>query len=166
MKAVLAAGAAALAFSFGGGAQAKVLRFTLTNGLFSDGGAWSGWFDINTSTFAIPAWDLTTTSGSVDHGETYKNGDPSQAAGFIAGAPVFVHSPGAIFDGVRLLSFGPNTIDAEEADTPCPNGICLRFGSASYTIGVAPEPASWALLIVGFALAGAALRRRPVPAAA
>ena len=29
-----------------------------------------------------------------------------------------------------------------------------------------PEPATWALLLLGFGLAGAALRRRPSPAAA
>jgi hypothetical protein len=42
------------------------------------------------------------------------------------------------------------------------------FGPAGYTFAIssAPEPASWALMIAGFGLAGAALRRRPTPAIA
>ena len=37
----------------------------------------------------------------------------------------------------------------------------VTFGSSiAGTVGAAPEPATWALMIVGFGLAGAALRRR------
>lgn len=52
--------------------------------------------------------------------------------------------------------------------------IDLDFGSAGpvdytftvYRAGPVPEPATWALMIVGFALAGSALRRRPAPVGA
>jgi PEP-CTERM motif len=35
-----------------------------------------------------------------------------------------------------------------------------NFGEISFNISAAPEPASWALMIAGFGLAGAAIRRR------
>ena len=38
--------------------------------------------------------------------------------------------------------------------------------SISYQIEAIPEPASWMLLIAGFGMTGAVLRRRPTPAAA
>lgn len=43
-------------------------------------------------------------------------------------------------------------------------GNTLGFAGATYG-GVVPEPASWALMIMGFGLVGAALRRRVVVAA-
>lgn len=41
------------------------------------------------------------------------------------------------------------------------------FGSLAYvaTFGIVPEPAAWSLMIVGFGLVGATLRRRPASAA-
>ncbi|MBS0334781.1 MAG: PEPxxWA-CTERM sorting domain-containing protein, partial [Proteobacteria bacterium] len=42
----------------------------------------------------------------------------------------------------------------------------LAEGFASAPGGAAPEPATWALTIAGFGLAGAALRRRRAVAAA
>ncbi len=50
-----------------------------------------------------------------------------------------------------------------------PNGEGTAFsliGSVNPTGGSAPEPAAWALMIVGFGGAGAALRRRRLPAQA
>ena len=41
----------------------------------------------------------------------------------------------------------------------CPAGLAVRLDSLPMS-GTVPEPASWALLIAGFGLTGAALRRR------
>ena len=47
---------------------------------------------------------------------------------------------------------------------PMPAAAAVRADAPNVT--AVPEPASWAMLIAGFAIAGAAMRRRPVRAAA
>ena len=46
------------------------------------------------------------------------------------------------------------------------NAYYFDSTSISYQIEAIPEPASWMLLIAGFGMTGAVLRRRPTPAAA
>lgn len=48
--------------------------------------------------------------------------------------------------------------------SPSRFGLNYRNGELTYASGAVPEPASWALMIAGFGLLGAALRRRRVPA--
>jgi hypothetical protein len=66
---------------------------------------------------------------------------------------------------VVLSSWTPITLDFLGADEvrfsfdegPVPQGDVI---TARFEVGVVPEPGAWALMIVGFGVAGAALRRR------
>lgn len=79
-------------------------------------------------------------------------------------------NPGDVFDIAYELNsqFSEGTIDLSHTATisfDLPDGVYLTsaggavFGTPPVG-GAAPEPASWALMIAGFGLAGAALRRR------
>jgi hypothetical protein len=79
-------------------------------------------------------------------------------------------NPGDVFDIGYLLrsAFGVGSIDASHTatiDFDLPDGVFLTalsgaaFGDTPGVAG-APEPASWAMMIAGFGLAGAMLRRR------
>lgn len=67
-----------------------------------------------------------------------------------------------IFDGFapftpKVLSFGSRQVQSVTFSTTDPQG----FNFDNFTFGTAvPEPATWALMISGFGLAGMALRRR------
>jgi hypothetical protein len=66
----------------------------------------------------------------------------------------FSSVPGAFVAGDNTLTFAVlNTVPAN----PNPTGLRVEFLSATASV---PEPASWALMIGGFAAAGAAARRR------
>jgi hypothetical protein len=58
-----------------------------------------------------------------------------------------------LFDGTTLV--GTGNIDARNAGS---------FGTAALAASPVPEPATWAMMICGFALIGGALRRRPARA--
>jgi hypothetical protein len=47
-----------------------------------------------------------------------------------------------------------------------PSIYSLAYQIESGTGGVIPEPATWAMMIIGFGLVGASVRRRAAPAAA
>jgi len=69
----------------------------------------------------------------------------------------FINGLSAPFAGFRLVT--PNNIGADlfgSTHTSSPASLTFTLASPA---GSVPEPASWALMIVGFTLAGAALRR-------
>lgn len=56
--------------------------------------------------------------------------------------------------GISYVLFG--------ATSPALNGSSVLADNLTFTLGAAiPEPASWAMMIIGFGAAGAAARRRP-----
>jgi hypothetical protein len=171
MKRILAAGAAALALAFGAGAaQAGVVVHVHINGTFNDGGAFSGWYNVNPSPLTIPKWDIATTAGSAMSGDAYRNG-ADQTAGDFSTYAVFAHYfTYTNYDALALAPLGANSLAAVEGNFLCHIGCqpdSLRYGTAtfSYTLFL-PEPRAWALMIVGLGLAGAGLRRRPLAALA
>lgn len=60
--------------------------------------------------------------------------------------------------GPGSYNFGVTT----QCEAGCPAGFSIRLDSAPRVSPGVPEPASWALLIAGFGLTGAAMRRRRV----
>jgi hypothetical protein len=108
----------------------------------------------------------TTTPISLFAGQQYFIGGRDTQAdgdGYISSVSGLVMGPSITFRGsARNSGSGftfPNVIDATTT-----NG---RFGANfQYTVqsGAVPEPAAWALMIGGFGLAGAMLRRRRVVA--
>lgn len=63
--------------------------------------------------------------------------------------------------GPGSYNFGVTT----QCEAGCPAGFSIRLDSAPRVDPGVPEPASWALLIAGFGLTGAAMRRRRAVAA-
>lgn len=60
--------------------------------------------------------------------------------------------------GIPIFSLALNTIRVIGTVT----GSGLYSGTATFTAAAIPEPASWALMIAGFAAVGVAVRRRPM----
>jgi len=76
------------------------------------------------------------------------------------GANVFksnVFSPNSNLTG-GLVDFTGNNGDSDTIT--CNSDGCRGFGTVAQVSGGVPEPATWALMIGGFGMAGAALRRR------
>jgi hypothetical protein len=93
----------------------------------------------------------------------------------------FTMPAGAISEGVDLMNFGPSTLRSSDliSELPSLDGFTHMFSyivqnsSADYAVIVdgrnvemalapVPEPATWAMLICGFGLAGAAARQRRI----
>ena len=62
----------------------------------------------------------------------------------------------ATVGGIPIVNGFLNTIQVKGFTT----GAGVYSGTATFTAGAVPEPASWALMIAGFGLVGAAYRRR------
>jgi hypothetical protein len=97
---------------------------------------------------------LTFTAGFFDSGSVV--GDFYSAAGVLIGSQTFSGSGYTVLSTSGLGTFRGVTF-RDNTD-----GAGLRFMNFSYnSVGAAvPEPAAWALMIAGFGLAGAAMRRR------
>ena len=110
--------------------------------------------DTATFTFAnaVDAFGMDILSLGTDGATTYSamvNGiSYNIATNYSSGATLFFGLTGGSFTSVTFFGTAPNDgIDFDD----------LAFHAAG---DVVPEPASWALLIVGFGLTGAAMRRR------
>jgi len=173
--AALSALASALALSLAAAPPASADVLWTVTGQFDDGGLLSGWFDYTQYGF-LADWSVTTTAGSSQPGFTYT----PQTTFPAASGPTFYDVEPDYFGALHLTFTGDLTVAT--ANNPLVGGIggpsyecvssfsCVfgpvdghsRFitsGFASAATG-APEPAAWALMIGGFGLAGAALRRR------
>ena len=64
------------------------------------------------------------------------------------------------------IAFTAGSVDAIQLGCDsCSNNTFHQFSDASFTLGAVPEPATWAMLVAGFGLVGATMRRRAAAAA-
>ena len=170
-KTILAALAATALTAAAGAASAGTFAVTLTgpasdgsfSGAFSDSGLPQGGFT-DTFTFTVPAGvngaTITTTATSPTN-----NVDFSSVT--LDGAPFTVGVSGVTefqFFMPTFLPAGTHSIvvtGSVEAPPPGGDGVSVGAysGTVAFTPGV-PEPASWALMILGVGAVGASLRQR------
>jgi hypothetical protein len=91
----------------------------------------------------------TSTEASIHFGQIFNSAD------FAGGLPATLTFYGIRYVGT-LDSYGDPNVTSRTYDSPA-----FYFGADRNAIAVGvPEPASWALMIAGFGLTGAAMRRR------
>ncbi len=168
-------GAAALAGA--GAARADVTWFV--QGLFDDGTTFDGSFVIDNNGFIEKVSSITTardtyagSNSSLDNNTPPTAIDFQRTPGFDQDLRLFfAHDLSVATSSPNPILGGPSGPSYECRDS----GFCFKGDPASggtfhFVVSgqaqttpfgsSAPEPASWALMIAGFALAGGALRRR------
>lgn len=89
---------------------------------------------------------------------TWNNGDFRTSGGPYAQPTNFTVSALSEFGGMRMDAYGAFTVIN---NGPAQGSLALNSGSTAVPLAIAvPEPASWALMIVGFGGVGALMRRR------
>jgi len=151
-------------------AQATPILWNLNDVQFKDGGVATGWFTFDASTNDITDFSIRVSGG--DTGTfaplTYSTSNSSAYKALWKGYQDYVFF---LKGSTRLISFA-TSVALTDAGNPtdlvnapfsaeCYNCAPYRtYASPGRLIAAAvPEPASWALFIVGFGLVGAAVRR-------
>ncbi len=147
--------------------------FTVNGTNFTGSGYHSGTVspdNVAFNAFSNPATLSSSTTFSLTRGYftgAWYDGLTIQAVGTLGGSAVYTQSfivnasaptlvtlNHALVDNVVFSSFGGTA-------HPGYGGCCTHFALDNLTVnGAVPEPASWALMLSGFAFVGAALRRR------
>ena len=126
------------------------------------------------SDFGQPSESITSTSkfklSSGYFTSAWNNGATLTVNGFAGATQLFTTSAVINVSGPSLLTFNWSGIDkltfSVAGGTPAGlSGQGNYFAVDNLSIGSVPEPASWALMIGGFGLVGAALRRRSIAVA-
>jgi hypothetical protein len=178
MKSLFGALATAAALALTAGAAKADVHWTV-NGTFDDGGTLSGFFDINVYGY-LQDFDLVTSAGGAEGGFEYtpatsyfSNGTfylDAEPGYFGALHLTFLSDIGAAIATNPLLggSPGPSWECVQSWSCYVPQGGTTRYIAEGFASAgsAAPEPAAWGLMIAGFGLAGAALRKRRTIAAA
>jgi hypothetical protein len=158
--------------------QAAIVDWTLSNGTFDDGGTFSGTFTFDTATDTITDWNVSSSGVNLDlpfGGPTgtiaYQSGGGLGSAADTGSGPTlsafvlpfFV----SVFNLTNIPLAGPGSVAHLTGDESELALGFIPFGSHTVTDGQAvgvladgvPEPATWAMMILGAGLAGAGLRR-------
>ena len=148
------------------------ITFDLTGVTLQGGGSLNGWFSLSDDLSTLVDYSITSTTNSSIYGHftgrTYTKAGAwftqwQSAQGLLA-----VHlSPTAqlnLFFVSGSFSSSGGTFDqsASETQNVVNGGTRTVLSGGVVAQGAVPEPASWALMIGGFALAGAAIRSRKV----
>ena len=160
----LAIAAMATALMSTGSAQAAdvILHYTFTPGSYFDLG---GTVETVTGSF-----DYDVTNPALENVQYNRGGDIFTVGSLDYGSAqpifgVFDGGGGADYDVYQLTnSLALGGIDPIVGGTH-PAVVVYGAGVAVSTVAGVPEPATWALMLVGFAMTGAALRRRTSAAA-
>jgi hypothetical protein len=184
-----AAGAAALAV-LGAASSAWAIKppptlidWTLSDGTFDDGGTFSGTFIFNTVTDTITSWNISTTALVDDTSGGLVGGSFVPLIYSSPGGCLFIFCSSASDNGsgptfendivflsttfnlTNITLGAPGVVDSltgNESGFAFPIGPFSHDVTGGTAVGVAgvPEPAAWALMILGFGGVGATLRRR------
>jgi hypothetical protein len=170
---------AAVAFLVGAAlpANAAIINWTLANVTFDDGGEMFGTFSTNSTNGDVTAFDVFTTPGTIWAAAVY--GSPTYLAvkhGVITGLNGFsLVSPDDVPTWIYLVFVDPLTSGGVNPLVPGGRPVGSWEGDANsdalrtVVSGVAvsdgfsapasvPEPAAWALMLVGFGGLGAVMR--------
>lgn len=158
-------------------ASAADIIFNLDNVTFVDGGTLTGWFSTSEDLSVLTGFSFTS---SANHAWPYGNftGDTYTLAGAsnhtwnpVIGIWAVFGDPATaqinfFFDGGLNPTGG--ALDATTSEWVSTSGSRHLMGAVnggpgpSVSVAAVPEPATWALMIGGFALVGASMRRRNV----
>ena len=95
------------------------------------------------------------------HGTVYTNGTNSitlRAGSGVRGSPQDSASGSSYVD--PILSIDPSFFTGRDAHDPSLYSLSFSKGIVNGLTGAVPEPATWAMLILGFGVIGSAMRRR------
>lgn len=175
MKIGLIAAAALATLTVAMPAKAVTLVWTLSGVTFDDGGTAFGTFSTDSTTGGLITYSIDTTAGSTLGAFHYDatssiflgNNIVTSNSFLVANSSVTRYITFAFADplttgGINLFKIGgpPNSYECNNCDP-------LRAVTAGFaTTSIVPEPASWALFVVGFGLVGVTARRRTASIAA
>ncbi|WEK41727.1 MAG: PEPxxWA-CTERM sorting domain-containing protein [Candidatus Sphingomonas colombiensis] len=142
--------------------------FNLDNVKLVDGGTLSGTFTTSDDLATLIGFSITSSTNSgwpygSYTGTTYTFGNATAlfwnaAQGLSA---TFSNAKLNVFFNSPLTSTG-TSLNQTTSETEKGYNRYLTSGSVSAVAGAVPEPATWAMMIAGFGLVGAAMRRRAV----
>ena len=138
---------------------ASLLHYTFSAGAYYDYGSpavhtpVTGSFDFDTVTGALSNVNYTSVSGTFTTGAEYNPGDDTQIYFGVFGGPNY-----DVYQLAGSLTNG-GTVGINSGTHP---SIVISAGGSLTTpaIGAVPEPATWAMIMVGFFGLGARLRSR------
>lgn len=167
----LALASAALALS--ASAQAATYTFTFTD--FGSNLLASGSLTTLNTLNAVGGYDITGITGSVTgYGaitglvNNPNQPFPASSSGFIYDNVLFTPAPHFTTSGVlfttsgvawNIYRNGTDVLTGFDGVNYIPNGSGTQF-AGTFTLAAVPEPATWGMLILGFAAIGAGMRRR------
>jgi hypothetical protein len=153
----------------GSAADAAPVFWNLNGVSFADGGTASGSFVYDADADFYPTWSISVTGGTTAALPAYTYITPSGFLGIHSATMAdFVAVPTTRYIRLSFLSaltnsggtIGLNTATSFECNNCSIRRNIVTGSVTSAGVGSVPEPASWALMLLGFGATGYAMRRR------